>query len=451
MINRMRGNSKAASTTPYRLSFKEMGEFRRDQMKKIDDLIMRFGRVAHVSMLGIPIYFISDPEIIREILIRHSTELQKDRFTKHMFKRFLGEGLVTAEGETWQQQRKLIQPIFHAAHLHEFVAVFVDQAQAMCRRWRVGDTIQLESEMMALTLRIICRTMFGADIDGLVDKMGELLKVLIAEAQAQLNFGLPIPNWAPLPTYRRQNRAIQGLHELLLTLIHKRQAQLAHGEATPSDLLTMLLTAQYEDGRAMSDTQVLDECMTIFFAGHETTAVGLTWAWVELLQHPDILARLQDEIQRVLDNRAICYADLSQLPYLNQVIKEVLRLHPPVAAFSRVVLEAFDVNEYHFAPGNTLVFSINTLHHQAEFYPNPACFDPDRFGAGRAVPDRYTYMPFGAGSRICVGNAFAMLEMQIVLATMLQSLQLSLVPDQTFVPLQLITLRPRNGVKVQVH
>lgn len=451
MINSVGKNREGGQNRPYRLSFQEMGEFRRDQMKKIDELIMRFGRVAHVSMLGIPIYFISDPETIRETLIRHASKLKKDRFTMHMFKRFLGEGLVTAEGEAWQRQRKLIQPIFHAAHIHDFALVFAEQAQAMCRRWRVGDTIQLEREMMALTLRIICRTMFSTDIDGLIDKMGEFLKVLTAEAQAQLNFGLPIPNWAPLPTYRRQNRAIQGLHELLLTIIHKRQAQLANGEDVPSDLLTMLLTAQYEDGRAMSDTQVLDECMTIFFAGHETTAVGLTWAWVELLKHPEILARLSHEIDSTLGKRTISYDDLSQMPYLNQVIKEALRLHPPVAAFSRVVTDAFEINEHHFKPGATLVFSVNTLHHQAEFYPNPDCFEPERFGADREAPDRYIYMPFGAGSRICVGNAFAMLEMQIVLTTMIQSLQMSLVPEQTFEPLQLITLRPRNGVKVQIH
>lgn len=450
MINRLRENQSNTTVTPYRLSFGEMGEFRRDQMNKIDELISRFGPIVHVSMLGIPIYFISDPEVIREILIRHPNRLKKDRFTMHMFKRFLGESLLTTEGEAWQQQRKLIQPIFHAAHIHDFVAVFGEQAQAMCHRWRVDDTIQIEREMMALTLRIICRTMFSTDIDGQIDQIEKLLKVLIAEAQSQLNLGMPIPNWVPLPTYRRQNRAIQGLHELLLTIIHRRQDQLANGAEVPADLLTMLLTAKYEDGSAMSDTQVLDECMTIFFAGHETTAVGLTWAWAELLQHPDILARLRDEIDKVLGKRAIRYDDLEQLPYLSQVIKETLRLHPPVAAFSRAVTAAFDVNEHHFQPGATLVFTINTLHHQAEFYPNPGCFDPERFGADRTAPDRYTYMPFGAGSRICVGNAFAMLEMQIVLATMVQSLQLSLVPGQTFTPVQLITLRPQNGVKVQV-
>lgn len=451
MKNIAGGNRESMPNRPYRLSFNEMGEFRRNQMNMIAELTMRLGRVAHVSMLGIPIYFISEPEIIHALLIRHTSEIKKDRFTMHMFKRFLGEGLVTAEGEPWQQQRKLMQPLFHATHIHDFAAIFAEQTQQMCQRWRGGDTIQLEREMMALALRIICRTMFSADIDGQIDKMEELLKALIAEAQSQLTFGLTIPNWLPLPTYIRQNRAIRGLQELLLAIIHKRQTQIAQGEEAPSDLLTMLLTARYEDGRLMSDMQVLHESMTVFFAGHETTAVGLTWAWVELLQHPAILARLADEIQKVLGNRTIGYDDLQQMPFLTQVVKETLRLHPPVAAFARQATEPFEVDGYHFKPGDMLVFSINTLHHQAEFYPNPHCFEPERFGADSKAPDRYTYMPFGAGSRICVGNAFAMLEMQVVLATMIQSRQFALVPGQTFEPLQLITLRPRNGVKMQVH
>ena len=436
---------------PYRLSWKEMGEYRHDQFKKIDELTRRLGRVAHTSILGFPVYFIIDPEVIREILVRHPNELHKDRFTTHMFKRFIGEGIFSAEGEAWQRQRKLMQPIFHANHIHDFATAFAHHAQEMCHRWRVGDTVQLEQEMMELTLRIICQTMFSADIDDLVDRISELLKVITTEAQFQLKFGLRIPNWVPLPTYRRQDRAINDIHGLLLDIIHKRQAQIRNGEDVPSDLLTMLLTATYEDGQPMSDTQVLHECVTIFFGGHETTAVGLTWTWVELLQHPDIIQKLTAEIDQTLGDRAISCDDLAEMPYLTQVIKESLRLHPPAGALAREVISPFDVNGYHFEAGDTLAFSIHTLHHQEEFYPEPSRFNPDRFAPEREQPDRYTYMPFGVGSRICIGNAFAMLEMQMVLATMIQSLRWSLVPGQEFVPEQLITLRPRDGVKVKVE
>jgi len=436
---------------PYRLGWKEMGEYRQDQMGKVIELTERFGRVVHVTMLGIPIYFITEPNIIREMLIRHPNEQHKDRFTTHMFKRMLGEGVLTAEDEAWRQQRKLIQPIFHAARIHDFTNVFASQAREMCEQWQTGNIYQLDQEMMALTLRIICRTMFSEDIEGLVGQMGEHLKVVAAEAQLQLKFGLTIPNWVPLPTYRRQNRAVKGLQELLLTIIHKRQNQLQNNEDVPPDLLTMLLTAQYEDGLPMSDDQVLNECLTVFFAGHETTSVSLTWVWIELLQHPEILQKLAAEVDEKLGGRPVTYDDLAEMPYLSQVIKETLRLHPSAAAIARDVIAPFEVDGFHFQPKDTLVVHINTLHHQADFYPEPDRFNPDRFGPDQEQPDRYTYMPFGAGPRICIGNAFATLEMEMVLATMIQSLRLSLVPGQEFVPEQLITLRPRDGVQVKVE
>lgn len=435
---------------PYRLGLREMREFSEDQMGKIIDLTERLGRVAHISMLGIRIYFISEPEMIREILVRHPTQLHKDRFTSHMFNRMLGQGIVTAEDEVWQGQRKLMQPIFHARQINDFADIFAGHAQRMCREWSTGETIQLEQEFTELTLRIICETMFSADIEGMVDQLGEHLNVMVTEAQGQLSSGLTIPNWVPLPTYRRQDKAIAEIHELLLSIIHKRQAQIENGDKVPSDLLTMFLTAKYDDGSSMSDKQVLDECMTIFFAGHETTAVGLTWAWIELLKHPEILDRLTDEIDAAVGDRAVSYDDLEKIPYLEQVVKEALRLHPPVAAFSRTPIEEFEIDQYHFRPKDTIIMSTNTLHHQEEYYPEPNRFNPDRFASDQAQPDRYTYMPFGAGSRICIGNAFATLEMQIVLATMIQSVQLSLVAGQEFVPQQLITLRPKDGVKVRV-
>lgn len=451
MVQVKQGKPEAATGKPYRLNFKEMGEFRRDQIGMITKLTERLGRVVHISLMGITVYFISEPAMIREILVRHSTQIHKDRFTSHMFKRMLGQGIVTAEDQHWQQQRKLMQPIFHAAHINDFANVFADHAQEMCKRWRVGETIQLEQEMMGLTLRIICETMFSADIDGLIDQLEAHLHVTVTEAQAQLSTGINIPNWMPLPTYRRQDRGLEGIHKLLLDIIHKRQEQLKNGAEVPSDLLTMLLTAKYEDGSSMSDTQVLDECMTIFFAGHETTAVGLAWTWVELLRHPTILQRLTTEIEETVGNEAIQYNDVAKMPYLTQVLKESMRLHPPVAAISRSPIEEFEIDGHHFKPKDLLVMSINTMHHLDEFYPEPERFDPKRFAPDQEQPDRYTHMPFGAGSRICIGNAFATLEMKIVLATMIQSLQLSLVAGQEFVPQQLITLRPRDGVKVVVE
>jgi cytochrome P450 len=212
----------------------------------------------------------------------------------------------------------------------------------------------------------------------------------------------------------------------------------------------MLLSARDEAGNPLSEQQVMDECLTIFVAGHETTAVALTWAWALLLQHPAVLAKLTDEVDTALGAAPVSYAALAQLPYLTQVVKEVLRCYPPAQGFGRTPTAPFTINDHAFQPGDTIIVSIHTLHHQAAFYPDPETFRPERFADDAPPLPRYAYMPFGAGPRTCIGNAFAMLELQVVLATMVQSLRLALAPNQAIVPETLVTLRPKRGVRVQV-
>ena len=200
----------------------------------------------------------------------------------------------------------------------------------------------------------------------------------------------------------------------------------------------------------MSDRQVLDECLTVFVAGHETTAVALTWTWALLLQHPDVLTTLKNEVRETLNGAPVTVDALEQMPYLGQVVKETLRLYPPAPGFGRTPTEPFSLNGAEYKPGDVLMFSIYALHRQAEFYPQPDSFRPERFAADAVQPPRYAYAPFGAGPRTCVGNHFALLEIRMVLATMVQSIELSLAPDQRIEPVTLVTLRPRNGVSVRV-
>jgi cytochrome P450 len=272
----------------------------------------------------------------------------------------------------------------------------------------------------------------------------------MSEAEAQLRFGLPLPDWLPTPGLRRQKRGVAALKAILQEIIHEHQRQLAQGD-NPADLLAMLLTARDEAGQPLSEEQILDECLTIFVAGHETTAVALTWAWVLLLKHPAVLAKLTDEVDTAIGNTPVTYDALSQMPFLTQVVKEVLRYYPPAPGFGRTPLETITVNGHTFKPGDTIIVSIYTLHHQADFYPDPERFRPERFADDAEQPSRYAYIPFGAGPRTCIGNAFAMLELQVVLATMVQSLRLALAPDQTIVPETLVTLRPKDGVQVRVE
>lgn len=439
-----------AQYKPYSLSWQEFQAFRRNQLDTIVRLTQQLGRVAHVKIFGANVHLISEPDVIRELLVKHAHQLHRDPITSQIFGRMIGQGVFIAEDGAWQRQRKLIQPVFHAAHIHDFAATFATYAQEMCAGWAVGTTQQLDQEMMALALRIICKTMFGIDIADQTARIGELMQIVMSEAEAQLRFGLPLPDWLPTPGLRRQKRAVAALKAILREIVRDHQRQLAEGKE-PADLLSMLLTARDEAGQPLSEEQILDECLTIFVAGHETTAVALTWAWVLLLQHPAVLATLTAEVDAAIGNTPATYDALSRMPYLSQVVKEVLRCYPPAPGFGRTPLEPFTINGHTFKPGDTLIVSIYTVHHQAAFYPNPESFRPERFAADAEQPPRYAYIPFGAGPRTCIGNAFATLEMQVVLATMVQSLRLSLAADQEIVPETLVTLRPKGGVRVRVE
>lgn len=438
-------------TTAHRLGWRQMQNFRRDQPNAVLQLTDQLGRLAHVNMLGVHIHLICEPDAIRELLIKHGDQLHRDPFTRRIFDRFVSGGVFMAEDEAWRRQRKLVQPVFHAAHIEQYAQTFADYAQKMCATWRPGETRQLDQEMMALALRIICRTMFGADIDAVTPRIGQLMQTIMTEAEAQLRAIIPAPKWLPTPGNVRQRRAVEEIQGLLMSIIQERKAKLAQGDDGGHDLLARLLLARDEDGQPMSDQQVLDECLTVFVAGHETTAVALTWAWVLLLQHPAKLAILQREVHDALDGAPMHVAALARMPYLSQVVKETLRLYPPAPGFGRTPTAPFSFNGTEFKTGAVLMFSIYALHRQEEFYPQPEQFRPERFGPDEVQPPRYAHAPFGAGPRTCVGNHFALLEIQMVLATMVQSLELSLAPDQQIEPVTLVTLRPRDGVRVCVE
>ena len=437
-------------TAAYRLSWREMQEFRRDQLKAIARLVDELGPVARIKILNMQIILVCDPELIRELLIKHPQHLHRDPFTSRVLGRIIGDGLFIAEDESWARKRKLMQPIFHASHIQEFATAFAEETRALCAGWKKGEERQLDQEMMGLALRIICGTMFGADISDRVARIGMLMQAIMTEAEAHLRSGLPIPQWLPTPGNRRMNRALAEIRTMLLEIIRTRRAELAADEAAGEDerrdLLTMLLLARDDEDRPLSEEDVLDECLTIFVAGHETTAVALTWTWLLLLRHPEILTKVRREADAVG-----VPVDLSQAPpYLTQVIKESLRLYPPAAAFGRTPTEPFEAAGHTFQPDDTIIISTYVMQHLETLYPDPERFNPDRFRAEVEPPPRYAYLPFGAGSRTCIGNAFAMLEMQVALTTMLQMVDLSLTPGQSFEPETVVTLRTRNGVRVRV-
>jgi cytochrome P450 len=314
----------------------------------------------------------------------------------------------------------------------------------MLASWQDGQTRDLFRDMLRLTMENAAETLFGADVrEHAADVAGAMQVVL--EDQDALRGVYRLPSLIPTARDRRYQQAIQRLDDIIYDIIRRRRES---GRDT-GDLLSLLLDAQDEDGRRMTDQQLRDEAMTIFVAGHETTAICLAWTWYLLAQHPDVEARLVSELQSVLGGRAPDAADLSRLPYTERVVLESLRLYPPVWGVTRIALRDCEIGEYHVPAGASVAICQYAMHRDPRYFDDPLTFDPDRWDGDLAkrLP-RYAYCPFGGGARLCIGKAFGMMEAMLVLATVAQQFRLALVPDHPVTPWPSLTLRPRHGIQV---
>ncbi|MEZ4836005.1 MAG: cytochrome P450 [Caldilineaceae bacterium] len=430
-----------------RLKLSEIRAFQQDQLGFVQRMGAELGGVAHVNMMGVDLFFVSEPAVIRDVLIHHGDKLHRDPFTGRVFRRFMGNGVFMAEGEAWRRQRKLVQPAFHATRIRDYTEIMATSTQQMTAAWQSGQTVILDDALTQLTLRIIAKTMFDVDLAADVARIGQWMKQILSEGESQLKMPVLPPSWLPTPGNRRQQSALHAVKDYLRGIIAQRRAT---GE-DHGDLLSMLLAARDEDGHPMPEDQLLDECVTLFVAGHETTAAALTWAWYLLAQHPHVTARLRADVEQVLGGRQIAFDDLPQLPYLEAVVKETLRLYPPAFGFGRQVQQPFDALGHHFPRKAVLMFSSYATHHRPDLWPEPEAFRPERFLDAATAPDRYTYFPFGVGARICLGNMFAMLEAQVILATMLQQVDLALHNTDPVVMDTQITLRPHDPLQMEVR
>lgn len=430
-----------------KLSFAEMRAFRNNQLPFMLQTAVEIGGVAHLQMMGLNLFIISEPAMIRELLLQHGHQMHRDPFVARVFRRFMGQGVFIAEGETWRRQRRLMQPAFHAQRIHSYAATMAAYTREMMADWQPGQVVAIDRELTQLTLRIIAKTMFGVDIAAQTAVLGNLMQEILTTGEAQLKMPFLPPAWLPTPGNRRQQRALRQVKSLLRDLIAARRV----ADVDQGDLLSMLLLARDEEGQPMPEAQLLDECVTLFVAGHETTAAALTWAWYLLAQQPAVLAQLQMEVQSVVGDTAVTFDHLAHMPLLEAVIKETLRLYPPAFGFGRQTLEPFTVGDTHFPQGAVILFSVYATHHRPDLWPEPEAFRPERFLDKAATPDRYTYLPFGAGARICLGNLFAMMEAQVILATMAQQGGLTLATDKPVTLDTVITLRPRDPLRLRVE
>ncbi|MCA1992973.1 MAG: cytochrome P450 [Coleofasciculus sp. S288] len=320
----------------------------------------------------------------------------------------------------------------------------------MLSRWQTGEVRDVHEDMMRLTLEIVAKTLFDTDIADKSEEVGGYLALGIKfYDQWFRNLALTLlPESAPIPHHLRSRRVIQRLDAIVYDIIRRRKDS---GEEK-GDLLSMMLEAKYEDGTPISDQQVRDEVMTLFIAGHDTTALALTWTWYLLSQHPEVEAKLVEELQTVLEGREPTFADLPRLRYTDMVVREALRLYPPVWGMARVANTDCEIGGYPIESGNIIILSQWVMHRDSRYFDSPDTFNPNRWADGLAqrLPT-YAYFPFGGGPRVCIGKSFAQMEAVLLLATITQKFHLSLVPGQDLTPWPAFTLRPKHGIKMVLN
>ncbi|NWF69630.1 MAG: cytochrome P450 [Chloroflexi bacterium] len=411
---------------------------------KVDEL---YGPFSYNELGPVRMWLINDPELVREISVEKAAHFHKSRLIRESIKPFIGNGLLLSEGDFWKRQRKLAQPAFHTRRIESYAQTMVDFTEQALAGWRDGDVRYIDREMMQITLQIVCKTLFDANVSGEAARVGTLLTEVLEASNERLNAALRVPEWLPTPRRQRQKAVLRELDALIGRFIEDRRRS---GE-DKGDLLSMLLEARDDNGAGMSDQQLRDEVMTLFIAGHETTAMALSWALYLLAQNPAALEKLQQEVDMVLAGRAPTLADLPHLPYGEMVIKEAMRLYPPAPGFSREAVEPTEIGGYTLQPGEMLTVSLWVMHRSARYFAQPEQFLPERFSKEReAEIPRYAYLPFGAGPRVCIGNLFALMEARLMLAAIAQRYEWQLVPAQQIVPQQLITIRPQYGIQMKL-
>jgi cytochrome P450 len=408
--------------------------------------LARYGDIVGIRVVNFRNIFVNHPDLIEEVLIGHPRRYTKGRVlraNRHVF----GQGLLTSEGDFWLRQRRLVQPAFHRTQISAYAETMVEYAQRMLESWHGGEERDVHQEMMRLTLQIVVKTLFDADVARDAQDVGKSLELLL-ELGANFRRTLFIPPWMPTPTNLRIKREIAFIESILYRIIGERRAS---GRDT-GDLLSMLLHAQDEDGSRMTDKQLRDETITLFLAGHETTASSLSWTWWLLARNPAVEAKLHGELDGVLGGRAPSLEDLPRLPYTGNVITESLRLYPPAWGLARVAVENHELAGYPVKKGMGVAMAQWVVHRDTRWYDAPEEFRPERWEGDfiKRIP-RFAYFPFGGGPRQCIGNSFALMEGALILATIAQKYRLRLVPDHPVVPLASITLRPRYGVRVRLE
>ncbi|MBA3440276.1 MAG: cytochrome P450 [Pyrinomonadaceae bacterium] len=409
-----------------------------------------YGDISYFRLGPQPAYLLNHPDFIKDVLVTRHENFMKGRALQRS-KRLLGEGLLTSEGAAHRRQRRLAQPAFHRQRISTYARVMVDYAERFSERWQVGTSLDIAHEMSKLTLAIVGKTLFDTDVESDAEGVGQALTKIMKQFRLLLLPYTELLEFVPLlPPVRRFREAKDELDRVIYRIIEeRRRSKRDHG-----DLLSMLLMAQddEEGSGGMTDEQLRDEALTIFLAGHETTANWLTWTWYLLSAHPEAEIKLHEELDRVLGGKPPSDEDIPQLRYTEMILSEAMRLYPPAWTVGRLAISDTEVGGYMVPAGSLVLLSQYVMHHDERYYPDPFRFDPERWTPeAKGERPQFAYFPFGGGPRRCIGEGFALMEGALLLATLAQKWRMRLVPGHPVDIHPLITLRPKHGMLMKLE
>jgi cytochrome P450 len=433
--------------------FGSLPKIRKDNAQTFLEGWRAYGDVVRYPVGLFDIYCVAHPDDVKHILQSNHQNYKHPEFLNRKLREIVGDGLVTTEGDYWRSQRRLCQPAFHRQRIASYCTLMTDTTSEMLDTWKPfvdsGEPIDMRSEMMHISLSILAKALFGADWTQELKVMEPVVTVANEHADRRLLTAVDMPLWMPFPKYRQFLKARETFDEIVYGLIRERRAD---GE-DHGDLTSMLLSAKDEEtGETMSDTQVRDELMTFLMAGHETVSAGLAWVWYLLSKNPECWDRVVEEVTTVLDGRVPTIDDLPNLKYVSMVIDETMRLYPPLFVLPRTPIEGEMIGGYYIPSGSTfLALCPYVTHRHTDFWDNPEGFEPERFTPERVKErHRFAYFPFAAGPRKCIGDYFALIEMQIIVAMVAQRYRPDLLPGFPVTPQPAISLRPRHGLQMTV-
>ena len=424
-----------------------MLSFWRDPPNFLVSLAREHGDVARFRWGRSDEYLLNHPDYVHRVLVTEQGSFMKGQALQEA-KRMLGEGLLTSEGDLHLRQRRLMQPLFHKRRVEGYGDTMVTFAERVSERWRDGEAIDAQREMTRLTLAIVGRTLFAADVEGEASEIGVALTHALDSIKTLMLPWSAVIEVLPIPAMRRLQHARERLDQTIYRLIRERKANGSEGE----DLLSFLVSAAQDTGEPMSEEQIRDEAMTLFLVGHETTAATLTWTWFLLAKNPDVEARLHEELDAMLGERPPTVDDLERLRYTEMVLSEAIRLYPPAWLIGRRTLVDFEAGPYVIPARSIVILSPYVSHRDARWFPEPNRFDPERWTEeGRASRPRWAYFPFGGGPRTCIGEGFAWTEAKLLLATLARRWRLRAVPGHEVELHPRVTLRPKGGMPMTLE